>query len=505
MSIIRKAAAIILAAMLLTGILPALADGEAVVKNFKQLIEAMNDKQADRILISAKYKHGSKETENLKLEGRTVIIASETGEEVIIDGRIDIYGPGTVIFENVSIKAPQEAIGLWVGHDATVTIDSVSGGEGKKSSGGTAVLVEEAELKIGSAIGGKSAAGAGGDGIIAYGNSRVEAGRAVGGSCTDGVGGAGAVAMSGARVTISEAAVGGDGAVNPGKAILIGADSSVEVSGEQKDGEQLESKKAPDPDKITNYALLENALRNGKTDIQLDPAYKSGMKPYDDLPMFTTAEQTIRISGNGKNGKPQKIGEGFCMSGGSWEISGIDIAAKVNALYVRDKAQVLFSGNCSSNKNVTVLVRGQSKLDLTGNIEYSGNIDSTLCVFDDSVVNVTGNISTKQKESNALYLSDGTVTIRGNVSAADYPAIFAIDGTVDMEGNITSKGASVMTSRAGKAKVLIKGNIINKSKRHWAIYSESGEITVEGNVDSPYPASGTDGKIIINGEVKYPE
>lgn len=505
MALVRKTVSIILAVLLLMSILPATAEGEAIVKNFKQLVEAVNDKQADRILISAKYKHGSKEIINLKPEGRTVTIASENGEDVVIDGRIDIYGPGTVVFENVSIKAPQETVGLWVGNDAVVTIGSVTGGEGKKSSGGAAVLVDEGELKIESAVGGNSTAGAGGDGVMVYGESKVEVGRAAGGNSTDGIGGAGVVAMSGARVNVTESAIGGDGAVNPGKAILIGAGSSIEVAGEKKDGAQLESKKAPDPDVITNYALLENALRNGKTEIQIDPSYKSGMKTYDSLPLFVTGEQTIRITGNGKNGKPQKIGDAFYLSGGSWEISGIDVSGKVNALCLTDQARVVFSGNCSSKEHCTVMLRRQSQLEYTGNLDFTGNDDSTLCVYDGSTVSLTGNITTKQKASNAVYLSDGTVKITGNLSATDYPAIYAINGTVDLEGNITAKGSSIMISEGGNAQVRIKGNITNKSKKHWAIYVQGGEVTVEGNVDSPYPTSGKGGKIVINGEVKYPE
>ena len=505
MTMARKTISIILAALLLMSILPATAEDEVVVKNFKQLVEAVNDKKADRVLISAKYKHGSKEIINLKPEGRTVTIASENGEDVVIDGRIDIYGSGTVVFENVSIKAPQDTLGLWVGYDAVVTIGSVTGGEGKKNSGGTAVLVDRGELKIGSAVGGNSAAGAGGDGIIAFGDSKVEVGKTVGGNSTDGIGGAGVVTMNGARVTVSESATGGDGAVNPGKAILIGKDSSIEVTGEQKDGAQLESKKAPDPDVITNYALLENALRNGKTEIQLDPSYKSGMKPYDDLPLFTMGEQTIRITGNGKNGKPQKIGDAFYLSGGSWEISGIDISASRNALILTDQARVVFNGNCSSKEHCTVMLRGQSQIEYTGNLDFAGKDDSTLCVYDGSTVNMTGNVTTKQKTSNAVYLSDGTIKITGNLSATDYPAIYAINGTVELEGNITAKGQSIATSAEGNAKVRVKGNIINKSKNHWAIVAQGGEVVVEGNVDSPYPTNGTGGKIIINGEVKYPE
>ena len=48
-----------------------------VVKNYKQLVEAVNDQQAERILVSPKYKHGTNEVINLYPDGRTVTVLPE--------------------------------------------------------------------------------------------------------------------------------------------------------------------------------------------------------------------------------------------------------------------------------------------------------------------------------------------------------------------------------------------------------------------------------------------
>lgn len=500
MSTFRKLISIVLAALLLLSLLPAAAEGEVVVKNYKELIAAINDNGAERILISAKYKHGTKDITNLVPDGRTVVIAAESGEETVIDGRVDIYGPCTVVFENVIIRAPQGEAALWVGKGAVVTIDAVYGGDSKNKNGGCGAIVFDAELTVGTAAGGNAAAGMGGDGISAHGEAKVTAGKVTGGNCTDGVGGAGAVCVGGAVVTITEEAVGGNGAVSAGKAVLTGLDASAEVQGAQKDGEILESKKAPDPEKISSYVLMENALRNGKTEIVIDSSYKSGLALDDDIPLFIPSDQTIRITGEGKNGKPVKITDRLYLSGGNWEISGIDIAAKSNAIVLANKANVVFSGNIACSKNTTLYLSGQSRIDFTGNIDYSGSNASACVLLEKSEAHITGNI--KVQKGNAIYLANGTVTVRGNLTSQTHPAIYGIEGSVDMEGDIKTPSNAVHTV-GGQAKVTVKGNI-TITGRQYALYATAGEIHFDGNIKGNYPAGGKNGKVFVNGEQAYP-
>ena len=422
------------------------ADGEVTVKNYKELVKAVNEQKADKILISPKYKHGTKEIINLLVKDRNITIAAENGESAVIDGRVDIYGEdgrGTVTFENVSINASQDSgIGLWVGHGPEVIIDSIHGGDSKTSQGGPGAVVIAADLTVGSASGGDAVNGMGGDGILVQGDSRIEAREVKGGNCTNGVGGAGVVATGGATVTVTESVTGGDGAVCPGKALLIKPDCSADISGVRKDGEQLESKKAPDPEIISSYALLLNALRNGKKEIHLDRSYKGGIKfGFGDIPIYVEGDGKITISG-AYNDKLQKIDLGLCVCGGDWEISGLDIQTKNEGLTVLGGAHVVFNGNVTS----------------------SSAVHPPLGVIGGSTVEATGNF-TATNAMCAVYMDDGTLTVKGTVMETGKHNAIYIDG--------------------GKMKM--EGTVIQKSNVYDAIYLRGGELELKGTIKAMYP------------------
>jgi len=440
---------------LCASLITASAEGEVTVKNYKELVKAVNEQKADRILISPKYRHGTKDIINLYVKDRNITIAAENGESAVIDGRVDIhgeYGNGTVTFENVSIYVPQDSgVGLWIGCGPEVIIDSVHGGDSKTSQGAPGVVVYAAKLTAGSVSGGDAVNGMGGDGILVQGDSRIEAREVKGGNCANGVGGAGIVATGGATVTVTESATGGDGAVCPGKALLIKPDCTADISGTQKDGEQLESKKAPDPEIINSYALLLNALRNGKREIRLDRSYKGGIQfGYGNIPIYVEGDGKVTISG-AYDDKLQKVDLGIYVYGGDWEISGLDIQSKQLGLIADGGAHVIFNGN------------------ITGSgVEYS-----PIIVASGSTVEANGNF-TATNAMPAVYLVDGTLTIKGTVTeTGKYNAIIVDDGKMKMEGTI-----------------------IQKSNEYDAIYVRGGELEVIGTIKAMYPYYTEEGAVI---------
>ena len=361
------------------GLTAAAADGENLtVKNYRELLEAVNDKKVERVRISSRYKTGTVPPGEfrsiLSLEGRTLTIVSETEEAAVIDGSVSIDGPGTVIFDNVVIRAQQDETGLCVSK-ADVTIESVRGGDSKANHGRTAVVISDnATLHIGSAVGGNAKNGIAGDGILVGDHSAVFAREIRGGNCENGVGGAGIIVVDGSEITVTETICGGNGAVNPGKAVLAARNARIEGPAVRADGNLLESKKAPDPKKINNFALLQNALRNGETLIRLDPSYKDGRTAdTEDCIFFSFTDETVIIEG-AYDDKPQKIDGGFRFVTGNWELKGLDISSKMGGALLANEAHVRIEGNLtsSSNGNSTITVYDGGIVEITGDVAYKG-------------------------------------------------------------------------------------------------------------------------------------
>ncbi|MBR2822382.1 MAG: hypothetical protein IKE24_01635 [Clostridia bacterium] len=419
----------VLALMLSIGI--SFGETEVTVKNYKELVKAVNDQKAARILISPKYKHGTKEVINLFVEDRNITIAAQNGESAVIDGRVDIrgeYKESTVTFENVSIDASKTSnIGLWIGYGPKVIIDSVHGGDSKTTQGAPGAVVYDAQLIIGSVTGGDSVNGIAGDGIMVYGKSIVEAGEVKGGNCTNGVGGAGVVTMGGAAVTVTKDAIGGDGAVNPGQATLIGSGCTVEVTGDQKDGEKLESKKAPDPEIINSYGMLVNALRNGKKEIRLDRSFKSGaLIDCVDIPFYVEGDGKVTILG-AYDDKLQKVDSGFSIHGGEWDISGLDIQTKMIGLTVNADAHVTFTGNLSNTTANPVVYLMSGEISVKGNVTGSGN--HIVIYMDSGKMTVEGTVTQKNNQQYSIYVLGGELEVIGKIKAR-FPYLTEGDGKV---------------------------------------------------------------------------
>ena len=420
----------VLALMLSLFALTAFAEGTVTVKNYKELARAVNEQKADRILISPKYKHGTKEVINLFVENRNITIAAENGENAVLDGRVDIRGDGssnTITFENVSIDASKTSnIGLWVGFGPKVIIDSVRGGD-SKTQGGPGAVVNNAELFVGTVKGGDSVNGIAGDGILAFENSIVEVNEVTGGSCANGVGGAGVVTLGNSTVAVIKSVTGGDGAVSPGKATLISPDCSVDILGAQKDGEKLESKKAPNPEIINSYALLVNALRNGKKEIRLDRSYKSGAT-FDsiDTPVYVEGDGKVAIFG-AYDDKLQKIDSGLCILGGEWEISGLNIQTKYTGLTVLGDAHLVYTGDIGGNGLYLAIYLVSGTLDVNGTISGSG--DHVVLYVENGQMTMDGTVIQKNNNNYAVYVQDGVFELNGNIKAK-YPSYTEGNGKI---------------------------------------------------------------------------
>ena len=90
------------------------ADEAAVkVKNYKELLSAVNEEHATKILISSKYKQ-SKVHDWLYLDGTNLTLAPDGDEPVVMTGSVYICGPGSVVFDRISIQGGQDELGLYV-------------------------------------------------------------------------------------------------------------------------------------------------------------------------------------------------------------------------------------------------------------------------------------------------------------------------------------------------------------------------------------------------------
>ena len=534
----------------------AAAEDAPVVKNYAQLLEAVNEQRATRVLISQKYKQGGNEGRNIiPRAGETITIASETGEPMKVTGRFDIMGEGTIVFENIAIEAHAGHPALWIGDGADVTVDSVTGGKAKGDHGLPGAIVSDSRLTVQTAAGSDGKGGLAGDGIYAYGSSTVEVGTAIGGNAPKGIGGSGVVAFAGAKVEVTQEARGGNGLYAAGKGALTGWNA--EVNGNAADGELLEGDKKLNPEQITNRMLLELALRSGATEIRIDEKFKAGNDLDDELKFFTSAE-TIRLIG-GAEGKNTLMDCGVFIHAGNWSLEGIDLITNAKSgttpLSVSGTARVTMTGNITAKgKNERcVFLTGKGALQLTGNLfgcvyaqnestaeitgqtEISGRNSAGLVADGNAVIRQNGNITVKS-DTNAISNDGGTIEITGDITGQKnrrYPLVFSDAGQTHITGTLTMNGKAETIYNRNGGDILVEGDVIsnapkmatitlkpqagsvtvrgNVTARTTAVKAEGNTLTVEGNLTVQskkqvelFTATGS-GQVVVTGEAKWEE
>ena len=519
------------AALMLLACLPASAeDAGVVVKNYKQLVSAINEQHASRILISAKYKHGTNEIINLDLAGRAVAILPENGESAAINGRVDILGPGSVVFENVSIAGPAGDAGLWAGDGADVTIGSVTGGKAKKENGGPGVILSDASLTIDSAVGGEGKSGFGGDGIYAFGDSTVLVREAIGGKAAKGFGGSGVVVFGGAKVTVTGSAAGGDGLYAAGKSVLVGLNSTADGDGTLTDGSVLEGKKSLDPETVTSRITLEHAFRSGRTEILLDSGFRAGAVLLDDLGIFCASEEPVRIT-NASAEKPATVDCPLFFRCGTWKLDDLRFSLKGSSwlsclwvsgnadvtaagsmvtrgsacgIYASDNGKVEYTGDCTT-EYYAVYARGNASIVMNGNITENGRKSFAAGCDPDASVTVNGDISVSN-DSNALACFGGKLTVTGAVrtkKTREYPAVFIQDGEIILNGPVNCEGQSEAVFCKGGT-VTITGDVTDMTVKKYPVFltSSAGSVTINGSLTAAHTAVRAEGgSAVVNGDL----
>ena len=505
-----------------------------MVKNYEELVHALSDQNVTRVMISAKYKHSVNEHRYIALSGRTVLIVPENGESAVINGRVDITGSGTVNFENVSIEGPAGDVGLCIKSGASVTIGSVTGGKAKKENGYAAVIVEDATLTIDSAVGSDGKGGFGGDGIYAFGNSTVQVREAVGGSAPKGFGGSGVVAFGGAKVTVTGSATGGNGLYTPGKGVLVGLNGAVDGEGTLTDGTELEGKKSLDLEAVANRNMLENALRCGKIDILLTSGYKTNSKFPNEMRLFCAGADPIRIASADEK-KPATMDGRLYVSMGTWTFENIKFTISTNdkylqdaclwitddanvtasgsvtakntsiGIYAEDNAKVEFIGDCVSAAN-GVFSRGGAAIVFNGNVTVKSKQFFAVGARNYSSIILNGNVDVTG-DTNALYIDGssrltmtGSVHIKGTTSI---PAVYANGGEMTVTGPITNDGKSACIECVG-GNITVNGDITAKTTEYYPVYMDNnaGEITINGTLFTVIPAYNIlHGNLTINGNI----
>ena len=505
----KRILSLLAALTLLAACLPAFAEeAGVVVRNYRQLAGAINEQHADRILISAKYKHGTDEIINLSPEGRIVTILPENGESAIINGRVDITGPGTVLFQNVSITGPAGDAGLWVGCSADVTIGSVKGGRSKKENGCPAAIVADARLTIGTAKGSDSKTGFGGDGIYAFGNSVVTVRDTAGGSASKGFGGSGAVVFGGAKITVTGSAVGGNGLYAAGKSVLTGLDSSVDGKGTLTDGSRLEGKRTLDPETVSSRITLEHAFRSGRTEILLSPGFRAGTGFLDDLCVFCASEKPVRIT-NLSKGNPATVDCQLYFHSGIWILDGIRFSLKGNSwtscLWVDGSANVTAAGSMAARGEACGIFASGN-----GQVEYTGDcVTAYYAVYarDNASIIFNGNISGTGKGHFAAGCDDSaSVTVNGNISVSgDSNALACYGGKLTMTGSVRTQKSRTWPAVFTQGGEITLNGPIQCDWQAAAIYNKGGTVTVYGDVTAmttkkyPVELAGSAGEVTING------
>ncbi len=509
------------------------AEISVVVKNYKEFLAAVNEQGAIRVLISAKYKHGTTEVTNLIPAGRTVLVVPENGESAVINGRVDVYGEGTVNFENVSIVGPAGDIGLWVGYGANVTAGSVTGGKAKKENGQAAVAVNRATLTIDSAVGSDGKGGFGGDGVYAFGSdTSVQIREAVGGSAPKGFGGSGVVVFGGAKVTVTGSATGGNGLYAPGKGVLLGVNSTADGEGTLTDGTELEGKKTLDLEAVANRNMLENALRSGKTDILLAPGYKTGSDFHDGVYFFCAGADPVRIASANEK-KPATMDGSLHFATGTWTLENIKftsntsndpyaclralgdanvtasgsiaIKKEVIGIAAQDNARIEFTGDCVSAGN-GLYANGSGVIVMNGNVTIKCKTLFAVGTKDNATITLNGNVDVAG-DSNALDANGGTITMTGTVhvkGSDQYPAVIAAGGgEINLTGPVNNDGKSAcITCRGGN--VTVNGDVTGKTTTRYPVFmdEDAGDVTINGTLYTVGPAYNVlHGNLTVNGDI----
>ena len=513
---ILRAAALLLAfaVLLFTGAASSRAEDAPVVKSYPELLDAVNNQKADRVLISAKYKQKGSEGTNIDLGGRTVTLVPETGDSVTITARFDVYGEGNLVLEGVNLVGPQGSFALWVGGGAHVTLGSVTGGKAKGNHGNPAVILDGGMLTADLAAGSDGTAGLGGDGVYAFGKAEATVREARGGSAAKGVGGAGVVVFDGAKATVTGEAVGGDGLYAGGKGILVGLNGEAGGEGKVTDGRMLESKKPVDPSDIVNMALLQNAIRNGETDIRLSPKFKSGGGFDINMSQFAATAETVRISGSTDVKKRTVLDFEWSLVTGSWEISEADMVSSSKkwnpCIYAIGDAQIVVNGDmtvknagngcigASGNARVTVngkcasageiaYANGHAAVELNGPLESRGKEQAALGTNGSAVIHAKGDIQVNG-DGNAVAARGGSVIVEGNISAKknkSYPALYVAGGEVTVIGSVTTDSqAQTIYCKGGR--VTVQGDVTSAAKKNYTVrmLDDAEEVHILGDLNA---------------------
>ena len=461
-----------------------------VVRNHAELLAAVNEQKADLIIISAKYKHKSTSTDNLVIEaGRSVTVRPEKEGTYTLKDRLDILGEGEILFDRVNIEAPAGSAGLWIGESVHVTIDSVTAGKGKGANGCTAVFMEGGNLTIGSAVATDGTTGLGGDGIYAYSGATMRVKDARGGTAKKGVGGAGVVLFDGATAVITGEARGGDGLYGEGQGVLVGLNSAADIQGTAADGALIPSKKPVDPEEITSRSLLENAIRRGRTEIQISQKFKGDDTLDSSHVQFTASEAPVVIRKDPAAEKNPSLGFRWSVVAGTWTVKDVDnqvnARSRESLLSVQGSAALSWTGNITGKGAASCVSVGER-----GELTFTGDLKSDLfCVYasGDSKVTINGNLTANGKEWYAAGTEDNAaLTVNGSVTAAkDSNAVYIPGGTLEVSGLVSSeKNDGYPTVYVSGGEGILRGGIRSAGKAGQAIYCKGGNLTVEGDVDS---------------------
>ncbi len=276
-----------------------------------------------------------------------------------------------------------------------------------------------------------------------------------------------------------------------------------------ENGQQPEAAKPVNPDDITTYALLVNALRSGKTEIRISSKYKhADLTQREFIPLLIPGEETIRILPE-KEGKLQKLTECFDIANGSWEISGFDLncSGENIPLVVTGDAKVSFTGNITAQKEDAVRLSDSAKLAFTGNITVSGrNVSGVYLPSSDNGLSpeaeITGNITVKG-DGSAIRAQAGSVTVTGNLaktSNGDQILLEASnEASVRVTGILEAANTNAAVSRSG-ADITIDGDVKIKQKDYYPLVADGGTITMNGTVTAQLEPYVLKGMIILNGE-----
>ncbi len=512
--------------------LPGIQPGHAepiTVKSYQELLKAINVRNAEEIIISSKYRHGTKKAEALVIpEGKTVTLRSrKENVTAVIDGRVDVYGGGTLILERVDIAAEEGAIGLRVSGKSHVVACNVAGGSSKKGCGGTAIFADGGSEVEAAFVQGGNAAGLGmlaGDGVLAVNEeTKVTVGRVIGGEANLGFGGAGVITQDSGRV-IADQSFGGDGAIEEGKAFLTGYKGIPAEVTSAHDGFLLETKKKRSADEIATDGALMAALRRGQTTVQLSVRFKSAQEPaFDGCPLFLPASGEAEIIGpTGK--KHAALRNSLTLLDGKLTLTGVDLIENTSTGYaaviyggslkmtgdVRSTrgcgiyvsgANLDMEGDITSQAWVCLYATSGAQVTMKGNIRDSGSNYNAVRVLAGAKVRLTGSVeaTTAARGSDGylyaavLCAGEGSeLAMEGNIKAKNCPLTVRMQASAEVNGDLSSDNDKCLYADTG-AKVTVVGNLTGAPAADYALYVSDAIARIMGNV-SVTKAAAAEGK-----------